>query len=551
MKNESLSADAAVSHAVTNAILADQTAALYPISAITAEEVCHAAPAPTVGNQAYLLSQKLDDLPLTARADFGAIGFLGGTVDLAPDDTDALQRMFTTAYRNLRVSQIPGGYFATGPLYFGDPATRGILSETGQAQLANVRGEGRGLSAFFAKPGLYAADLPVISANNAAGMSYRDFSVYAEGQCSTAVDFSWVNPAGLAAPSNQCEYRNIYVGGATVLGINFGACHDSTIENVSVSGSPIGVRVVGGGGQLNMVNCNIAGVTQICAQNLAMTSCVMLGGIDVNGNSDNAFTLAGTQVFPIAASDVVPAEKFGYGIHAGDAGTYGCSFIMDTATVFGFNHCITGKFNTFGIMARNTVFNYGPQGELLHDIVAGNAPVKPLFKFESCRFPGNGTPLGTNPENYHWEMINCFVGGVFIQYASNSNSISHSSEGSWTPVVDFAPLADGKHLVINFPAKWFRTGNLGQAFCDVTWPINADTSPAYIKGLFKSLAGAGSAVNVNFNSSTYALGGYVSGDTVVLVKDGYPNATPTNAELSNCRLMLHITWSLSAPTAGV
>lgn len=545
MKNELLSADAVSAYSSVDAVLGAQAAAPYPISAITAAEVCHVAPAPTVGNQAYLLSQKLDDLPLTARADFGVIGFLGVMPEFAPDDTAALQSMFTTAYRNLRMSQIPSGYFATGPLYFGDPATKGMLSTSGQAQLANVRGEGIGLSVFFAKPGLYADDLPVINANNAAGNFYRDFSVRADLQCSTAVDFSWKNPPNIAAPSNKCEYRNIYVEGAAVLGIDFGSCHDSTIENVTTVGSPIGVRLVGGGGQLNMVNCNIGGVAQICAQNLAMTSCVMLGGIDVNGNSDNAFTLAGTQVFPIAESDVVPDEKFGYAIHAGDAGTYGCSFIMDTATVFGSDHCITGKFNAFGIMARNTVFNYGAEGELLHAIVAGNAPAKPLFRFESCRFPGHGTPLGTNPENYHWEMVNCYVGGVFVQYASNVD------EGHWIPVVEFVPATEEKHLVINSPAKWYRTGNLGQAFCDITWPLNTDGNPAYIKGLFKSIVGTGSAVNVNFNGSTFALGGYVYGDTVVLVKAGYPNATPTNAELSNCRLMLHVTWSLSAPTAGV
>lgn len=499
------------------------------------------------GSRHYNLQSKLADMETTARADFGAVSFSGNSAseaDIKYDATDSMQRMFASQYHSLAPLQIGHGYFSVGNLMLGDPATADYTSPSGQKLVCSmVRGRGWSLSAFFARAGKVDANKPLVRANGGAGVLYENFAGYGRGLVSTVFDFAWrSNPPGMAAPSNQCAFKGLYADGGKVVGINFDNVYDSLIENCRVVNSPIACRLVSGGGQVQVTNCTFSGLTQVSSQNLSIRDSGLFGGLDINGNSENRVALYNTQVFYIGLSGVsasIPSYKYNYAINADDSGTYGASIVAENCSFFARGHCISGKF-ALGMTATNCVFDYDrATGQLLYNIVAGLE--RPMFRFVNCNMPLVGSPLGTNPDNYDWEIVNCVVGGKKVAYASNLY------EGNWTPT------GNGIALTVNGQSTWRRFGNNVVAVCDITVPTTTDTNPMFIDGLPAAKIVGTSSVYTSFCiGPAFAIGGYVDKGIkkIVLAKIGGPNPAITNASVSTARLMLRIEYSVAPVLLG-
>lgn len=496
---------------------------------------------PAVPTNITNVDAKLDDMETTARADFGALSFARGDEALPKfDATDSLQSMLASQYLTLGAVQFGSGYFSTGPLLLGDPALDDYTFPSGQkARATNVKGRGWALSGLFARASRTTDPVvPFIRATNTAGVNYEGFAAYARKLSNTVFDFAWRNnPPGRAAPSNQCVYRSLYADGGVVVGFNFDNVHDSLIEDIRSTNSPIGLRMVGGGGQNQLTNVTITGLTQICGQNTSIRDSGLFGGLHITGNSENRLAIYNTQIFPIGTQGLdpaIPSYLYNYAIHAVDSGTYGANILLENCSIFSAGNCITGKFHS-GLTARNSLFTVAAGGSLLFGITSGgNAGDKPMFRFENCSLPANGSPLGTNPATYDWEIVNCRVGSTLVRYASNR------SRGTWTPA------GVGVLLTNNTQARWHNVGGVATLFCDVSFPTNTDAGPARISGLPIPMANPGSSVNVTFHQygPSYAIGGYVDvgSGSVYLNKLGVGNPTLTNAEIGGARMMLCIQY---------
>ena len=409
---------------------------------------------------------------------------------------------------------------------------------------SDVRGRGWSLTALFARAGITVQTTPLVRANNGSAVHYEGFSGYGQKLVNTVFDFSWKeNPSGLPAPSNQSAFRGMFASGARVLGFDFSDVYDSVIEDIRAVDCPIGLRLVGGGGQNQLSNCTISGLTQVSGQNTAISKSGLFGGLDINGNSENRIYIENTQIFYVGVGGTdpaIPSDKYNFAIVATDSGTYGASLTLENCSVFGNGNCITGKFSS-GITARDTHFNYNAAvgGKLLYAITGSVGAVRPVMRFYNCTFPAGGTPLGTNPSEYYWEMHNCSVGGTRVRYASNMDT------GSWVAT------GVGVTLVNNTLGRWSRNGAMATMFCDVSWPVTSSSLPAYITGIpFPASVVAGSSVHVTFYSGGTAgifIGGYVdtASGTIVLSRLGGPPISLTNADLSGARTMIRIDHLLS------
>lgn len=486
------------------------------------------------------VQDKLHDLALTP-IDFSGLRFISEPEASRPDATQAFQDLFATQYTTVKGLRMPGGFYSVGALYMGDPATEGIYSGSGTQQLVSqFSGDGRAVSIFFARPA--ASIYPsLLRANNGAGLGYKDFAAFGQGNVATVMDFSFdMSHAVGPAPSNQCEYRNLYATGGVVVGINADNCYDSVFDNIRTNDSPIGLSMVSGGGSVSLTHSTISGLFRIASQNALISKSYFYDGVDVNGAATNYLSFHGCQIFPIKASVSIPSYKAGVAIDCTDAGTYGASLVLESCYLFSAvgNFCIKGKFSN-GIRANNCEFTYGLT--LFGPITPGNGAALPLMHFSGCTFngPAGGALIGTNPTTFNWVMENCYVNGVYIKYASNM------TEGFWNASIS------GIAITENVPSIWQRNGNQVALYFDISIPANSSPSSALILGSPFSTAGTvGGAISYGLNTYALPLNGYMSTNQIapIITSSGL---IPTLTQLSGKRIAGVVTFPCTVPWNGV
>lgn len=507
-------------------VLSDASSLALPSGSINIGEKSYAS-----ASSATTVHKKFKDFGISLRADYLALG------DGIADDTSAVQKFMNAQEINVLTGYVPEGFYSVSAIQLGNLATTDTrYPPSGQGPgIFHLRGVDRQLAKFVARPGVSI----LAQRKNLAGAKISQVGFDANSNADVALDLTWdITPTYPGAPSNNNVLTDVYAIGAKICNIKLTNFYDSTVENLRSVGAPIALILSGGGGQLNMNNCLFDGLVQISAQNLAISNTPMLAGLDINGNAINRISLEGCQIFPIQDSPSIPSYKTNFALDCTDSGSFGANVSAISCYFFGRVNCIQGKFS-HGFTAENCTFDYGASGSLLANVIGGTTG-KPLMRFVNCSFPADGTPLGTSPAEYNWEMVNCFVGGNRIQYASNM------TEGFWTPTGVGVVFPAGTTL-----GRWYRSGNMMNVFCDVTWPNNVDTSPAVIFGIPLAISGTLSAASFGLNTYTAnQLTAYVNGFNIYL-NIASTNTPPTNATMSNKRVMIHASYPVTTPLAGI
>lgn len=351
--------------------------------------------------------------------DFGVVGNWDGFT--GTNDTVAVQTFFTRCEQLTKAGFIPRRYMLVDPISMGDPATANDFSASGQAPgFFSVQGECRLLTTFYASAAC--TGKTVLTRQNLSGMTIRGFGVDGRGLADIGIDLGWIYKNNIA-PSSQNIIEDLQAGDCRVIGINLDGMHDSKIAGIRTYGSPIGVSLCGGGGQLSLSNSAVSGLLRISGQNIEISQSVALSGLDINGNTDNRILLSGTQVFPIASVPQIASTKWGYGIATQDSGTYGAHLQIDAGLIFGgATGCLVGNFASF--RAENTLFDWAG-GNFFGLITTGNAQ-PPCFEFVDCEFRGlfSTGPTMVLPTIGHVILRRCFVSGVYYEYLNTAEEFA-------------------------------------------------------------------------------------------------------------------------------
>lgn len=404
--------------------------------------------------------------------DFGVVGNWNGTT--GTNDTVAVQTAFTRCEQNTKPLFLPMLSMLVDPITMGDPATADIFFPSGQAAGAySVQGESRLLTTFYASAAC--AGKTVIGRNNLSGVTFRGFGAEGRGIASTGIDLSWVYKNNIA-PSSQNIIEDLQATNCTVIGINLDGMHDSKIAGIRTAGSPIGISLCGGGGQLSLSNSAISGLLKCSGQNIEISQSVALSGMDIDGNTDNRIRVSGTQVFPIASISQVSSNKWGFSLATQDSGAYGANMVLDTSYFFGgTSGCFVGKY--VGVIANNCVFDWA--GGFFFGLTTSGSSVPPVFEFNHCEFRGTfaSGPTMVLPTVGSVILRNCFVAGVYYEYFNSAE------EFFFTPTLASTGNPLGTGNTYNFQYGRARvTGNVVHHFLDVSLATVGTHSGAVIIG---------------------------------------------------------------------
>lgn len=453
-------------------------------------------------------------LPIKGELNARLAGAVG---DGTTDDTLKLQAFFKYIEVAVRTAKISGGRYLVSNLSLGDPATSSNRSASNQGQgIYNLIGEDRERSTFVAKTGTTGT---LLQRNNLSGITIEKIGIDGQGIVDTCLDLSWSGGAPSSAPSVESVFRDIFVTGGKITGINMGQMHDCTIDSIKSIGSPIALSLIGGGGQLNLTNCNFDGIVNSSSQNLSVKNTVCLKGFSIQGSADNTVNFDGCQIFPIASNSNIPSYKAGNSIDAQDASGYGCNVSAVASYFFGTGNCVAGVFDS-GATFDNCVFQWGSSSAFFGTITQGRSGRRPKFVFKNCQFRSAVSPYGTSSAVYDWEMHNCVLyDGTIVQRAGNRIA------GTWTPTFAGSTTVGASSYTVQ-SGQYRVEGNVCFAFFDLQ-----------ISSITSAMAGIILLQGLPFYPSSSSAGGGAASITLlsgVVLDSGYTclSAYTTPGQLS-------------------
>ena len=310
---------------------------------------------------------------------FGAKG------DGVTDDTSKLQAAIDYCVSRYLPLFVPAGGYLTGPLTL-NGSSHTTPANAQYSGLISFYGEGRRSTVFVAKTGLYPTNQYVLSANNVAGVEYRDFGVSGNSVTSNGIDFSWAGGSGgsaSTAPSNQNIFQNIFCEGCSAISFNLSQCNDSKISGLWCRGGTAGSPAVvcsGVGGKLGIDNLYVGdGTFVLSCQDAGIVNSGLYGGVVLSGTGYNVISFESCHIYPDSTT--------GFSINSTALGNAtrgvlwsGCYFDA------GGTYTIGGRYWN-GMKFIACKFSSVSSGILSTEIVpAAGAGHVPVFDFDHCDF---------------------------------------------------------------------------------------------------------------------------------------------------------------------